>query len=630
MGQRGNTNAPRLAIGAAAAGAASSPRSSSRAPRGPIQDDSTKWRAETPEGDALLSLSSTERREATGPPLPASRGRRAVAGVRPTPRSAAVALALAMVGAIGVRALCLGTAPDERLLGLVPDDAFYYFGIARGFADRGLWSFDGGLSPASGFHLLHAYFNAMLASWYTPDQWRSILGTNLACAWVATSLALGLTAAALYRRFGLWGVVGCVPVALSRNFLLNSTNALEWSWVVLASAAFVSATEHPAPRRWRGPAAFGAGALGSLARFDFGAVPAIWTASALASRFLGRNGASSRQVAVSAAGLAGSAAATLAALAHHWLLFGDPIPSSARVKGLWAETLGSSFKPALLLDLVGVSALPHSRLIAFAIAACVGSWIYRARGRPRACLGENGWPVTAAALTVACYLALYASSAGVQLWYSQNFVIAALWLVGSGVAYGARDRRRPWVAIPLAAGIACVAVSNVRASLEPEWPWQISFEKAGRALAERPELGRVGSWNAGIMGYFEGGGVVNLDGLVNADVLPYLVQGKLACYLQQHDIRHLADFDRMLSEGLYPLQGGYADGLLRAAAVPVEELAAPIDPSTGGWRAASLELYRLDWTRVPALDCPRVLPRRDGSSPERRFGSAAAAPRDAS
>ena len=41
--------------------------------------------------------------------------------------------------------------------------------------------------------------------------------------------------------------------------------------------------------------------------------------------------------------------------------------------------------------------------------------------------------------------------------------------------------------------------------------------------AEAEPAGLVGSWNAGIIGYYQGGDVINLDGLVNNEVYPYMV-----------------------------------------------------------------------------------------------------------
>ena len=47
-------------------------------------------------------------------------------------------------------------AHPETAIGAVPDDAFYYLKLAQNRVLLGVWTFDG-VSPTSGFHLLHAY-----------------------------------------------------------------------------------------------------------------------------------------------------------------------------------------------------------------------------------------------------------------------------------------------------------------------------------------------------------------------------------------------------------------------------------------------------------------------------------------
>jgi len=78
------------------------------------------------------------------------------------------------------------------------------------------------------------------------------------------------------------------------------------------------------------------------------------------------------------------------------------------------------------------------------------------------------------------------------------------------------------------------------------------------------ELRPAGSWNAGIIGYYAGGRVVNLDGLVNNEVYPYLVSGMLRDYVIRKRIRYIVDFESMIEDGRLRRRGGYADGRLEA------------------------------------------------------------------
>jgi hypothetical protein len=57
-----------------------------------------------------------------------------------------------------------------------------------------------------------------------------------------------------------------------------------------------------------------------------------------------------------------------------------------------------------------------------------------------------------------------------------------------------------------------------------------------------PTGSRVGSWNAGLYGYyFDKGDVVNLDGLVNNDAYRYIVTRSLERYCQEKQVKYLVD-----------------------------------------------------------------------------------------
>jgi hypothetical protein len=126
---------------------------------------------------------------------------------------------------------------------------------------------------------------------------------------------------------------------------------------------------------------------------------------------------------------------------------------------------------------------------------------------------------------------------------------------------------------------------------------------AGLSLREHPVNGRVGGWNVGILSYFEGGRVVNVDGLTNDDVVPYILRDRLHCYLLEHDIRHLLDWhDMVFCEGPrcppYPALGGYTSGVL-ARSLTVER----VIPGTEQ-RKNPLQLYSVDFDILKgAGDC---------------------------
>jgi hypothetical protein len=93
--------------------------------------------------------------------------------------------------------------------------------------------------------------------------------------------------------------------------------------------------------------------------------------------------------------------------------------------------------------------------------------------------------------------------------------------------------------------------------------WNVSTNDAryrgSITLREKvPKGAVVGSWNAGVLGFYSGLPVVNLDGLINGwEFLPYLEQGNMADYIRDQGIQYIADTR-------YELQGRAGKGLIRA------------------------------------------------------------------
>ena len=77
--------------------------------------------------------------------------------------------------------------------------------------------------------------------------------------------------------------------------------------------------------------------------------------------------------------------------------------------------------------------------------------------------------------------------------------------------------------------------------------WNDESYMAAKWLSENiPEDAIVGSWNAGVLGYYAKQRVVNLDGLINNyDFLPYIEQNRVSDYIRREGISYLSDMDDM-------------------------------------------------------------------------------------
>ena len=57
-----------------------------------------------------------------------------------------------------------------------------------------------------------------------------------------------------------------------------------------------------------------------------------------------------------------------------------------------------------------------------------------------------------------------------------------------------------------------------------------------------PESAIVGSWNAGVIGYYSKQPVINLDGLINNfELLPYIAENRIDQYILNKKIDYIAD-----------------------------------------------------------------------------------------
>jgi len=61
-----------------------------------------------------------------------------------------------------------------------------------------------------------------------------------------------------------------------------------------------------------------------------------------------------------------------------------------------------------------------------------------------------------------------------------------------------------------------------------------------------------------LLGYYQGGDVINIDGLMNNDVQPYINSNNLPIYLSEKKIQYVVDFLNLNSDIAHQA-GGYDD-----------------------------------------------------------------------
>ena len=468
--------------------------------------------------------------------------------MRPLPRATVpVACAAVLIMALVVN---LGTvihvleADRVGRSGYLPDDTFYYLTLARAFDTSGSWTFDGGVSQTSGFHLLHAYALVGVHRLLSPGPEAYVKAAILFCFLLFLGGALIGAVLAVRSRRLFPSLLMCLFL-LSWNVQLNAIAAMEWAWVVLLSGAYCGAFSR-VKFRWAPLLLAGIGLAGALARSDFGVLPAALAGASLLGRRLGWSGG---RLGRAMAGLGGAVVGTLVVLAHGHLTSGSALQSSVRMKLLWSTDLGDSaqrlaynllslFGPTSTLTMVLASGLLMTALV------MVVMWL---RGGATHAAGEGGatgrtlW--LGCAVTVAGYFLLYVHNADLQPWYTANFIIPLALILVLPFLWPGAPRRLHAVGIVLLLGPLMDQARLTRGYLEqPTWPHSAGTYRAGNFLRQASLPGRVGAWNAGVLGYYQGGEVVNLDGLVNNDIYPYARDNRLPEYIQAKGIRYLVDY----------------------------------------------------------------------------------------
>ncbi len=425
------------------------------------------------------------------------------------------------------------------------DDAYYYLVVARSVAEGHGFTFDGE-HDTNGFQPLWLFLLTPLLIFVRGEQ------APLYVVAAVESALLVLAGVLLFRN--LRRLVGPVPGAVAGLWLAVTPGALHIFRNGMESSALALALvltwhewlrlETESPRAWVRWARLGAcAAVCALLRLEM----ALLLPVMLVLRPLGL----SRSLASGAALVAPSSLALGGYLLWNRLHFGIWLPISGLVKLEWFRDVSWWRRALGLLDLpwLGHRLLlpgpleysPTHRIVAylaFVLLCVVLAW--RFRGRVLRALRRSG----ASLLLLAAGLAFLAVKATI---YRETPWQRAPVLVASAVAAAALvsllGRRLQRIVLLVAALAALVRLPHrLHTASVPHRRHHLLL--AARWLDRHtPPDARVGSTNAGILGWFSWRTVVNLDGLVNdVDYLRRVVRGRAGAeYLIEQRIGWLAD-----------------------------------------------------------------------------------------
>jgi len=399
------------------------------------------------------------------------------------------------------------------------DDAFYYARIARNVARGGGLTFDG-LHTTSGFHPL---WLALLVPIFV--VWSGPVPPLLAVVAFQILLASGAAAvmtAALARIVDRWSALagGMVFVAIPSTGA-SLTGGLEGA-LALASVAVawslwldVAKRVRSAPSAWIGPGlAFALAGLARLEAFVF--LPVVLV---LSFKRMGKSATS--VVALCAPGAAAVALLMAAnrALTSTWLPISGAIKAAAR------------------LNRMDGRALPVATGVVLAFVAAAAALVAMRRA------GTDVVRAALALLGVAAALWIAADLLSVGTLEPWNRIPVLLLCVVGVVALASRGRGK---IVAVAVALLTVARLSVGIAREavPTGSYAPYRWAAGVWLRDHLEAdARIGSWNAGTIGYASDRQVVNLDGLVNdRTYLAEVLRGHdLEGYLERERISWIAE-----------------------------------------------------------------------------------------
>lgn len=492
------------------------------------------------------------------------------------------AAALAVLGA----ALAYSLAPIllglDAILARTPDDAFYYLLLAKNFAASGTWTFDG-QNAATGFHLMFGYLLAGIYRLAPGIAFVEIYAVVSVLNALLLAGAVLMLASACRDAFGPRAGLGVLLVGLSAGGLQLAAFPMESCLVVLFAAlsVYLVAPGRPAGGNPAGAAlaALLTGIAGVFARSDYALLPFALLFGILAHALWHRRWPG-RTLAVPVALCLGAVVGVALVTLHTYAFTGGFVQRSASIKHFWASVSGYTPMPGLarVVELFQPYAVP--RMLVPALLGLAFLWL--ALRRRLGLVLDN--PLTlAAGAVILGYGAAYALNGAVQYWYAATFYAAAAILAAAlAVALPVRGRA------VVAGLIALYGVSAVMRFMNPPWPWQSATMQAGLMLRDDPKLAPVAAWNAGVVAFFAGRPVTNLDGLVNDSVYPAVVSGRLAEYVDGAGIAYIVDFPTMF-QGMGGARGGYADGALARCARPLRTVAPNLT-----FEGAPLTLFRVE------------------------------------
>lgn len=399
------------------------------------------------------------------------------------------------------------------------DDSFYYLEIARRFATTGQSSFDG-MTSTNGYSPLWMWFEAPVF-WLNLDAEAALRLTRSIEVIFGLIGLLALIAAGRRAQVRPWLLPLLVPFFVSSWVLYIGMEAgTSVMCLCVATYAAIRYGERPSARR--------ATLLGLLLAASVLARPdnLAFTLTIIGALAFGIRAESRRVLLIL---LAVTIVPVLVHMFWNWAAFGSAVPVSGLTKQLWSSNTpdaGFDRFARRLAEMWSIKTIREGAIIGMLIAP-FAAMALRAGSDPSRAFAAAILALAALAFAKLVYYAATVEAAlGTYSWYfATNRLLrflVILWLLSWLTKFlSERMRNATWPGVVVLSIVAILSARDFANyadhAAKPGSNWEIlSWHGANWLNANLAEDEVVGSFDAGVLGYFCERPVVNLDGLVQS------------------------------------------------------------------------------------------------------------------
>ena len=455
------------------------------------------------------------------------------------------------------------------------DDAFYYLQIAYNLASGKFSTFDGGITQTNGYHPLWLFL--ITPFYWVFDKEAALFGIKaFEIMLIAGGVALVVVAAWLARLPWIL-LFATLPLLYQQRALFLGLEAAA-ALFMLGLFFFAAMLYARNPGRCKWPLAAAAFSL-PWVRLEYVAISLAATAALGLIEWSRRGEGDSRALSAlnAVVPMLGAVGGILAYFAYNGIVFGGVTPVSGAIKRMWSQARWEweggvqNFR-----DVLQIPVFDYELLVALEVCAYVVLiWWLARRSRRR-----DDWLMLAFFVCVfglaAGHLAKFAQTVltvhpyyGSDSWYfvpaylMMALVIPARCYIAIHFTRRFIGSRWPWAANVLIVGIVVVGAAFLLANADFTGPfryadresestsreWEVTSHMGVQVMDHALPDGVVGSWDAGVIGYFSRFPVVNLDGLVNSyDYQRAQEEGSDAAFHQRYGITHFANVWRIQTD----------------------------------------------------------------------------------